>query len=120
VAATTASTAATTTASTSTSTSATAAAVTAATETASTMTATETAARSAGEASAIHTATEAGLAAEGVLVCHAAVVESAECAGVTAPLLVRRDESAIGSMVKTSKIILMTSKTSAVYKTVTP
>ena len=101
----------TTTATTTASTSATAAAVTAATE---------TAARSAGEASAIHTATEAGLAAEGVLVCHAAVVESAECAGVTAPLLVRRDESAIGSMVKTSKIILMTSKTSAVYKTVTP
>ena len=35
-----------------------------------------------------------------MLVCHAAVVESAECAGVAAPLHVWRGESAIGSMVE--------------------
>ena len=65
----------------------------------------------------VHTSSEAGLPAEGVLVCHAAVVESAECAGVAALLHVRHDESAIGSMVEwfgaTPKVILMTSKTSA-------
>jgi hypothetical protein len=49
---------------------------------------------------AMHTSAEAGLAAEGVLVYHAAVVESAEGAGVAARLHVRRDESAIGSMVE--------------------
>jgi hypothetical protein len=48
---------------------------------------------------AVHTS-EAGLAAEGVLVYHAAVVESAECAGVAARLHVWRGESAIGSMVE--------------------
>jgi hypothetical protein len=48
----------------------------------------------------MHTSAEAGLAAEGVLVYHAAVVESAEGAGVAARLHVRRDESAIGSMVE--------------------
>ena len=45
----------------------------------------ETAVRSASEASAMHTSAEAGLAAEGVLVDHATVVESTECAGVAAP-----------------------------------
>jgi hypothetical protein len=80
---------------------------------------------------AMYASAEAGLAAEGVLVYRAAVVESAECAGVAAPLHVRRGESAIGSMVETPKIILMTSKTlmtskpsaetvPAVYKSVTP
>jgi hypothetical protein len=49
---------------------------------------------------AMHTSAEARLAAEGVLGYHAAVVESAECAGVAAPLHVRCDESAIGSMVE--------------------
>src|SRR5262245_15181342 len=48
----------------------------------------------------VHTSPEAGLAAEGVLVCHAAVVESAECAGVTASLHVRRSKATIGSMVE--------------------
>ena len=48
----------------------------------------------------MHTSPEAGLAAEGVLGYHAAVVESAECAGVAARLHVRRGESAIGSMVE--------------------
>jgi hypothetical protein len=47
-----------------------------------------------------HASAEAGLAAEGVLGYHAAVVKSAECAGVAAPLHVRCDESAIGSMVE--------------------
>ena len=69
-----------------------------------------------------HTSPEAGLAAEGVLVCHPAVVESAECAWAATRLHVRHDEPAIGSMVDrsapialgaTPKIILMTSKTSA-------
>jgi hypothetical protein len=46
---------------------------------------------------AVHTSAEAGLAAEGMLVCHAAVVESAECAGVAAPLHVRRSEATIGA-----------------------
>jgi hypothetical protein len=68
---------------------------------------------------AMHASAEAGLAAEGVLVYRAAVVESAECAGVAAPLNVRRDESAIGSMVETPKIIVMTSKTLMTSKTVT-
>src|SRR5258705_5115889 len=60
----------------------------------------ETAVRFASEAAAMHTSAEAGLAAEGVLVDHATVVESAECAGVAAPLHVRRSESTIGSMVQ--------------------
>ncbi len=75
-----------------------------ATETASTsaMTATETTAPSAGEASAMHTATEAGLAAEGVLGCHAAMVESTECAGALARFHVGRDEPAIDAVVNRS------------------
>src|SRR5262245_33366345 len=48
----------------------------------------------------VHTSPETGLAAEGVQVCHAAVVEPAKCAGVAALLHVRRDESAVGSMVE--------------------
>jgi hypothetical protein len=56
---------------------------------------------------AIHTSPEAGLAAEGVLVCYAAVVESAECAGVAVPLHVRRSEATIGSMVE---VILVASE----------
>jgi hypothetical protein len=79
-------------------------------------------AHAAAPETATHTSTEAGPAAKGMLVYHAAVVESAECAGVAAQLHVRRDESAIGSMVEysgsialraTPKIILMTSKPSA-------
>ena len=41
----------------------------------------ETAVRSASEAAAMHTAAKTGLAAGGMLVCHATVVESTECAG---------------------------------------
>jgi hypothetical protein len=59
---------------------------------------------------AVHTSAEAGLAAEGVLVCHAAVVESAECAGVAAPLYVRRSEATIGSMVEVASEIVATSE----------
>jgi hypothetical protein len=94
----------------------------------------ETTAHAAPNETAMHASTDAGPAAEGVLIYHAAVVESAECAGVAARLHVWRGESAIGSMVEysgsialgaTPKIILMTSKTSAetvpaVYKSVTP
>ena len=50
----------------------------------------------------MHTSAEAGLAAEGVLVCHAAVVESAECAGALTGFHVRRDEPAIGAVVNRS------------------
>ena len=60
---------------------------------------------------AVHTSPEAGLAAEGVLVCHAAVVESAECAGVAALLHVRRSEATVGSMVE---VILVASEIVAV------
>jgi hypothetical protein len=59
---------------------------------------------------AVHTSAEAGLAAEGVLVYHAAVVESAECAGVAARLHVRRSEAAIGSMVEVASEIVVTSE----------
>jgi hypothetical protein len=59
---------------------------------------------------AVHTSAEAGLAAEGMLVCHAAVVESAECAGVAAPLHVRRSEATIGSMVEVASEIVVTSE----------
>ena len=78
--------------------------------------ATKTSVRAAVEASAtrpvretatVHTSPEAGLAAEGVLVCHAAVVESAECAGSAALLHVRRSESTVGSMVR---VILVASE----------
>ena len=62
----------------------------------------KTAARSAGEASTMRTAAEAGLAAEGVLICHAAVVESTECARALARFHVRRGEPAISSMVDRS------------------
>src|SRR5207247_9026424 len=65
-------------------------------------TATETAGCPAGDASAMHTSAEAGLAAEGVLVYHAAVVESAECAGALTGFHVRRDEPAIGAVVNRS------------------
>ena len=64
------------------------------------MYATASAATHAAPETTVHTSTEAGLPAEGVLVYHAAVVESAECAGVAARLHVRRDKSAIGSMVE--------------------
>jgi hypothetical protein len=66
------------------------------------MTATETAGRSA-----MHNSAEAGLAAEGMLVYHAAVVESAECAGALTGFHVRRDEPAIGSMVDRSTSIAL-------------
>jgi hypothetical protein len=59
---------------------------------------------------AMHTSAEAGPAAEGVLVCHAAMVESAECAGVAAPLHVRRSEATIGSMVEVASEIVATSE----------
>jgi len=59
---------------------------------------------------AMHTSAEAGLAAEGVLVYHAAVVESAECAGVAARLHVRRGEATIGSMVEVASEIVATSE----------
>ena len=58
----------------------------------------------------VHTSTEAGPAAEGVLVYHAAVVESGECAGVAARLHVRRDKSTIGSMVEVASEIVVTSE----------
>ena len=45
-----------------------------------------------------------------MLVCHAAVVESAECAGVAARLHVRRSEAAIGSMVEVASEIVVTSE----------
>ena len=70
----------------------------------------ETAVRFASEAAAMHTSAEAGLAAEGVLGYHAAVVESAECAGVAAPLHVRRSEATIGSMVEVASEIVATSE----------
>src|SRR4029077_2297431 len=54
---------------------------------------------------AMHASAEAGLAAEGVLGYHAAVVESAECAGVAARLHVRRGEATIGSMVEVASEI---------------
>ena len=81
----------------------------------------ETAVRSASEASAMHTSAEAGLAAEGVLVDHATVVESAECAGVAAPLHVRRSESTIGSMVEVILVAIKiaTVEIAAVGKSVT-
>ena len=60
---------------------------------------------------AMHASADAGLTAEGVLIYHAAVVESAECAGVAARLHVRRGESAIGSMVE---VILVASEIVAV------
>ena len=50
----------------------------------------------------MHTSAEAGLAAEGVLVYHAAVVESTECAGALTGFHVRRDEPAIGAVVNRS------------------
>jgi hypothetical protein len=59
---------------------------------------------------AMHTSAEAGLAAEGVLGYHAAVVESAECAGVAARLHVRRGEATIGSMVEVASEIVATSE----------
>src|SRR4030095_12881154 len=59
----------------------------------------------------MYTSPKTGLAAEGVLVCHAAVVESAECAGVAARLYVRRSEATIGSMVE---VILVASEIVAV------
>jgi hypothetical protein len=62
---------------------------------------------------AVHTSAEAGLAAEGMLVCHA-VVESAECAGVAAPLHVRRSEATIGSMVEVASEIVITSEIVAI------
>jgi len=100
-------------------TAATEAAVTAA-ETATHAT-TETAVRFASEAAAMHTSAEAGLAAEGVLVDHATVVESAECAGVAAPLHVRRSESTIGSMVEVILVAIKiaTVEIAAVGKSVT-
>src|SRR5580765_286312 len=81
----------------------------------------ETAMRSAGEAAAMHTSAEAGLAAEGVLVDHATVVESAECAGVAAPFHVRRSESTIGSMVEVILVAIKiaTVEIAAVGKSVT-
>ena len=86
--------------------------VRAAVEASATHAASEPAVCPARETAAMHASAEAGLAAEGVLVCHAAVVESAECAWAAAPLHVRHDESAIGSMVEwfgaTPKVILMT------------
>jgi hypothetical protein len=76
---------------------------------------------------AVHTSAEAGLAAEGMLVCHAAVVESAECAGVAAPLHVRRSEATIGSMVEvaseivaTSEIVVISEMCAAVEKDMAP
>src|SRR5713101_1799479 len=77
---------------------------------------------------AMHASAEAGLAAEGVLVCDAAMVKAVERAGVAAWRHVRRDESTVGAMIgwfgsialgATAKIILMTSKTSAGTKSVT-
>ena len=59
---------------------------------------------------AMHASADAGPAAEGVLVCHAAVVESAECAGVAARLHVRRSEATIGSMVEVASEIVVTSE----------
>jgi BRCT domain type II-containing protein len=67
-------------------------------------------AHAASSETAMHTSAEAGPAAEGVLVCHAAVVESAECAGVAAPLHVRRSEATIGSMVEVASEIVATSE----------
>src|SRR5882757_5387189 len=92
---------------------------TAATEAA--VTSAETALRSTAGASAMHTSAEAGLAAEGVLVDHATVVESAECAGVAAPLHVRRRESTIGSMVEVILVAIKiaTVEIAAVGKSVT-
>jgi hypothetical protein len=58
----------------------------------------------------VHTSAETGLAAEGVLGYHAAVVESAECAGVAARLHVRRSEATIGSMVEVASEIVATSE----------
>ena len=56
----------------------------------------------------VHTSPEAGLPAEGVLGYHAAVVKSAERAGVTALRHVGRSEATIGSMVEiTSEIVTM-------------
>jgi hypothetical protein len=70
---------------------------------------------------AVHTSAEAGLAAEGMLVCHAAVVESAECAGVAAPLHVRRSEATIGSMVEVaSEIVVISEMCAAVEKDMAP
>jgi hypothetical protein len=67
---------------------------------------------------AMHTSPDAGLAAEGVLVCRAAVVESAECAGVAAPFYVRRSESTIGSMVEVASEIVATSEIVAISEIV--
>jgi hypothetical protein len=67
-------------------------------------------AHAASSETAMHTSAEAGPAAEGVLVCHAAVVESAECAGVAAPLHMRRGEASIGSMVEVASEIVVTSE----------
>jgi hypothetical protein len=84
--------------------------------------ATKASVRSAVEASAMHTAPETtvhtspktGPAAEGVLVCYAAVVKSAECAGVAAWRHVRRSEATIGSMVEVASEIVATSEIVAV------
>jgi hypothetical protein len=66
---------------------------------------------------AMHASADAGPAAEGVLVCHAAVVESAECAGVAAPLHVRRDESAIARWCRRRHVVAV--KSCAVDESVT-
>jgi hypothetical protein len=76
--------------------------------------ASESAVCPAPETAGMHASTQAGLAAERVLVCHAAMVESAECAGVAAPFHVRRTEAAIGSMVEMASEIVATSEIVAV------
>ena len=65
--------------------------------------------------------TEAGLTTKGVLIGQAAVIEAAECAGVTAPLRVGRDESPLRAMVEVTCEIVATSKiAAAVDKCVAP
>src|ERR1043166_7598799 len=89
--------------------------------------ASEPAVYSTHHATAMHAATEARLPAEGVLGYHTAMVKAVECAGVATWRHVRRDESAVGAMIKwftaialgtTTKAIVMISKTPVVTKSV--
>jgi len=83
---------------------------------------------SARDTAAMHASAEAGLATEGVLGYHAAMIKAVERAGAVVWRHVRRDESTVGAMIgwfgsialgAAAKIILMTSKTSAGTKSVT-